>query len=470
MTQALSLRWRMMLLFCITVGVLLLGSYAAFYFAARSVIQSQVDRRMAESAGLFAADLTSDPNDQDVVVMEIPGEYFETIGRAGNIIALSKNLNGRAIAWSATSQNPVTIHDPVLGRLRVHSAAVRHGNTQESLLLAMPTRDTDQILARFRNLLFILFPCSLLIVGAVAAWYVGRSLEPIARLTSEASRLADRVKLAGPGALPVRTPGDGLPLAADQGDELSHLADAFNKLFVCMEGAVGQLRQFVSDASHELRTPLSVLQGETELLLQEPRPPAEYRKALQVIDSELKKLSRIVEGLFTLAIADAGQLRLAREPLYLNETLEEACALVSPRARSKNIRIERQLSEEVPYTGDEAFLRQLFLIFLDNALKYSTHAGAIRVNLGASNGSIHVQFADAGVGISPNHLPHIFERFYRVPQTDVTEAQSGGLGLAIAQAIVRAQDGSIACESQPGVGSTFTISLPRKSESGAAQN
>ncbi|MGB6483862.1 MAG: ATP-binding protein [Candidatus Acidiferrales bacterium] len=471
MKHALSLRWRMMVLFCIVVGVLLLASYAAFYFAARSVVRTQLDRRMAESATLLAADLNSDPDDADIVVMDIPGEFFETVGPSGNVIALSKNLNGHAIPWIASSRNPVTIHDPVLGRLRVYSTPVHHGNTQEALLLAMPTRDTDQILARFRNLLFVLFPCSLLIVGAVAAWYVGRSLEPITELTREASQMAKRVKLAGPGALPARAPRDGSPLAAaNRGDELGRLADAFNKLFVCMEGAVGQLRQFVSDASHELRTPLSVLQGETELLLREPRAPAEYQKALEVIDSELKKLSRIVEGLFTLAIADAGQLRLAREPLYLNETLEEACALVTPRARKKGIRIDRRLSEEVPYTGDEAFLRQLFLIFLDNSLKYSTRAGSIRVGMAVSNGNIRVQFADEGVGISPEHLPRIFERFYRVPQMDSTEAQSGGLGLAIAQAIVRAQDGSIECVSRPGAGSIFTVSLPRTAESSPARN
>jgi len=460
--RAMSLRLRMMLLFCVTVGILLLGSYTAVYFAARSVVRTQMDRRMAEAATLLTNDLDSDPNDADILAMDGPDEYFETVSPSGSVIALSKNLHNRAIPWRPGLRNPVTVHDRALGSLRVRSTPVHHGAASETLLLAMPTRETDQTLAGFLDLLLILFPCSLLVVGAVAAWYVGRSLQPIAALTRETSQMAERVRSAGTVAISAGPSGDHPPLAAaGRDDELGRLARAFNELFACMQAAVAQLRQFVSDASHELRTPLSVLQGETELLLQEPRSPAEYHKALQVIESELKKLSRIVESLFTLSIADAGQLRLVREPLYLNETLEEACALITPRARAKGIRIERRLSEEISYLGDEAFLRQLFLIFLDNAVKYSARPGTIRVSLSASNESIRIEFQDEGVGISPEHLPHIFERFYRVPQPDDTETQSGGLGLAIAQAIVRAQNGSIECSSVPGEGSTFTISLPR---------
>lgn len=204
-----------------------------------------------------------------------------------------------------------------------------------------------------------------------------------------------------------------------------------NHLFLRIESVVGQLRQFVSDASHELRTPLAVLQGETELLLARPRTTAEYESAARILDAELKKLSRIVDGLFTLSMADAGQLRVASEPLYLEEVLEESCALAAPMAQQKQIRIERELQHDVQFSGDAAFLRQLFLIFIDNAIK-----------------------------IAKEHLSRIFERFFRAPQTGSPENHSGGLGLAIAQAIVQAHHGSIECHSQPGLGSVFTIRLP----------
>jgi len=243
-------------------------------------------------------------------------------------------------------------------------------------------------------------------------------------------------------------------------DELGRLAVTFNELFAGVESALRQLRQFVSDASHELRTPLSVLRGETELMLRESRTPEEYQKALRAIEDELKKLSRIVEGLFTLAMADAGQLRVAREPLYMNEVLEESCALAAPLARTKGIVIDRDLTEDVPYLGDETVLRQLFLIFLENAIKYSPASSRVRVRLETPKGLARAQFQDEGIGISEKDLPHIFERFYRAALPNSGEAQSGGLGLAIADAIVRVEGGSIECQTAPGKGTTFTINLP----------
>src|SRR5262249_49226375 len=137
-----------------------------------------------------------------------------------------------------------------------------------------------------------------------------------------------------------------------------------NQLLARIDAVVTQLRRFVSDASHELRTPLAVLQGETELLLVQPRTTGEYQSAVRVMDSELKKLSRIVEGLFTLSMADAGQLRISPELLYLEEVVEESCGLAAPLAYQKQIQIEPDLDRDVLFPGDPAFLRQLFLIFL----------------------------------------------------------------------------------------------------------
>jgi signal transduction histidine kinase len=330
------------------------------------------------------------------------------------------------------------------------------------LAVAIPTFGTNRVVDSFGGLAISLFLVSLLATALISTLYVGRSLAPITALTEHAALMANRVtnREGFWSPLPVSSPHD----------ELGRLAETFNHLLQSVDSAVRQLRQFVTDASHELRTPLSVLHGETELMLSKPRTAAEYRETLCVFDDEFKKLTRIVEGLFTLSMADAGQLHLVCEPLYINEVLEEACALVNSRARAKNIRILRDLDQEIPYVGDEAFLHQLFLIFLDNAIKYSPAGTILRVTLENRDTEVRAFFADQGVGISSEHLPFIFERFYRADPASGGEAQSGGLGLAIAQAIVRAQGGSIECESTPGVGSTFTVVLPmtylRESASG----
>jgi two-component system sensor histidine kinase VicK len=159
-------------------------------------------------------------------------------------------------------------------------------------------------------------------------------------------------------------------------------------------------------------------------------------------------------------MADAGQLHLECEPLYINEVLEEACALITPRARLRNISIVRELHQEIAYNGDEAFLHELFLIFLDNALKYSNDGTQVCVGLEKQNGTIRVRFQDQGIGIPAEHLPRIFERFYRATPSASSDNHGGGLGLSIAQAIARAQGGSIECESSPGAGSLFIVILP----------
>jgi two-component system, OmpR family, sensor kinase len=340
------------------------------------------------------------------------------------------------------------------GRLRMELIPFQLEKQPVVLAIAGPTRDIDTVLLHFRQVLMILLPVSLLLTGAISTWYVGRSLSPIAELTEHAARLT-RV-IAAPGQVDVKPPR----LVSNSPDELGQLAATFNELFARVIAAIQQLRQFVSNASHEMRTPLAVLQGETELLLSERRDPSEYERALEIIHGELRHLSRIVEGLFTLSMADAGQLRVVNDPLYLNEVLEEACEIAVPLARSKGISIEQTLQPEIASRGDESFLRDLFLVFLENAVKYSPANTRIKVNLSRVNGSARVQFQDEGTGIAPEHVPHIFERFYRATGSDSVEARSGGLGLAIAQAIANAHGGMIECQTAPGHGSTFTITLP----------
>jgi signal transduction histidine kinase len=451
-----TLRFRMMVLFCTVVSVLLVASYLAFWGLLAHEIPSQLNHQLQETGRLLIADVAAEPEAHDIERLDIPGEFFELLDASGHVLQQSRNLPApiSLLPFDLTANHSAYQVATIGGEQSVRVAIIpfEQANQKRFLAVAIPTFGTNRVLDTFGRIVLILFPISLLLTAGISMIYVGRSLAPITDLTQHAASMAKRVTQSQGfwEPLPVTTPHD----------ELGQLAETFNDLFRGVDSAVRQLRQFVTDASHELRTPIAVLHGETELLLSKPRTAEEYQKTLAVFDDELKKLTRMVEGLFTLSIADAGQLHVESEPLYINEVLEEACALVSSRARRKGIAILRQLDQELPYTGDEAFLHQLFLIFLDNAIKYSPERSVIHVTLEQLDGAIRVSFQDHGIGISAEHLPYIFERFYRAAPSAASDSQSGGLGLAIAQAIARAHDGAIECISTVGIGSSFTVVLP----------
>ncbi len=400
MTPQRSIRWRMLGLFAVAAGILLAVCYAGFYLLFQRVVREQLDRRLGEVAAPIIADLVLDPEEKDVDMLDIPNEYFEVLDTSGAVLQRSKNLKVKLPV--APEPGLQTVYVQGEGEIRLAVIPFQVGEEMWLFVSGESTEDVDSALTTLRHFAMALLPASLLATAIVF----------------------------------------GL---------------CSNQLLARLDAVVRQLRQFVSDASHELRTPLAVLQGETELLLTKPRSTAEYETAARVMDSELKKLSRIVEGLFTLSMADAGQLRIAPEPLYLEEVLEEACALAAPSAGQKQIDIERRLDRDVLLQGDAAFLRQLFLIFLDNAIKYSPHGTKVGVTL-AKQDDARIGFEDQGIGISKEDLPRIFERFFRAAPSG--ESHSGGLGLSIAQAIVQAHHGAIACESTPGAGSLFSIRLP----------
>jgi len=400
MTGNRSIRWPMLVLFCVTAGLLLGVSYTGLYVVFQRVVRGHFDRRITEIAAPIIADIAVDPDDKDVDLLNITDEYFEVLDSSGKVLQRSRNLHENLpVSLQLGFQ---TIHLSSIGEIRASLIPYQAGENSWIFVAAASTREVSESLAAVRRFALVLLPASLLLTAAVFSFYS-------------------------------------------------------NQLLARIDAVVGQLRQFVSDASHELRTPLSVLQGETELLLARPRTAVEYEDAARVMESELKKLTRIVDGLFTLSMADARQLRIAREALYLEEVLEESCVLAMPLANHKKIRIERDLQKDVQFNGDATFLRQLFLIFLDNAIKYSRSGSRVRVTL-TKKDDVRVCFQDEGIGIAKEDLPHIFERFFRAGPS--TETQSGGLGLAIAQAIAQAHNGTIECQSEAGLGSSFTVRLP----------
>jgi signal transduction histidine kinase len=228
-----------------------------------------------------------------------------------------------------------------------------------------------------------------------------------------------------------------------------------------LEDAFRRQRQFTADASHELRTPLTAVKGQVEVALTRPREPDAYREVLQNVNEEVDRLIRLVGSLLTLARADAGQIPLTLEGVDVPDLVAAAVEQVRPGAQQRDIELVLAPGAPVALRADEDLLLQLLLNLLDNAIKY-TPSGS-RVTAGWSTDSTRVELwvRDTGAGITPEHLAHIFDRFYRVDQARSRAEGGAGLGLSICRWIAEAHGGSISVESTPGQGSTFTVRLPR---------
>jgi signal transduction histidine kinase len=238
-------------------------------------------------------------------------------------------------------------------------------------------------------------------------------------------------------------------------DEIGQLATTFNEMLGELQAAYQQQRQFVADVSHELRTPLTTIRGNLGLLRREPAVSAEERAdILEDVTEESDRLIRLVNDLLALAHAESGR-QLRSEPVRVKPLVEDVCR------QARLLDPERVIVcddvRDVAVAGDQDALRQVLLILMDNGLTHTT--GPVTVTAEAVDETVAVRVCDAGPGIAPEVLPHIFERFYRGDNASVES--NIGLGLAIAKALVEAQGGTIAVESQLERGSVFTVTLPQ---------
>jgi two-component system OmpR family sensor kinase len=259
--------------------------------------------------------------------------------------------------------------------------------------------------------------------------------------------------------------GERLPVINER-NEIGRLAQIFNELLTRLELSFEQQRRFMADASHELRTPVAIVCGESEVALsQSLRSAEEYRESLSVMHDEGRRLTRIVEDLFMLARADAGQHQPDFKPFYIDETVGECVRAVRSLAAKQGQEFHYTYpQDEMLFRGDEGLIRRMVLNLLDNAIKYTPRGGHIRVELERQESSYRIIIIDTGAGIPLEAQPHIFERFYRV---DKARSRNGddrgsgaGLGLSIAAWIAELHGGSIKLASSDSRGSTFIISLP----------
>jgi signal transduction histidine kinase len=235
-----------------------------------------------------------------------------------------------------------------------------------------------------------------------------------------------------------------------------------------VEEAISYMRRFMADAAHELRTPLTVVRARAEVALQRARDSEEYVEALRGIERETTGLGRLVEDLLMLARADAGERPIERERVFLDDVALDAAEAARAVADWKLVRLEVGDFEEAPVRGDSALLRQLVMILLDNAIKFTARNGVVRVGILSGASVVTLSVTDTGAGIPPEQLPHVFERFYRGDPSRTRGSgvtadgfEGAGLGLSIAQWIAREHAGAISIESQPGQGTRVAVQFPR---------
>ncbi|OGT28786.1 MAG: hypothetical protein A2Z17_05410 [Gammaproteobacteria bacterium RBG_16_66_13] len=347
-------------------------------------------------------------------------------------------LSGGTAAFS-TQADPETGDD-----VRVHVIPVPGEARPVAVVqVAHSLEDSRETLERLATTLLIGVP------GLVAAAALGgyllaaRALSPIDRIIHTARRISAE-DLSARLDLP----------AVD--DELGRLAVTLDEMLARLEGSFQRERQFTADASHELRTPLSAMQAILGTIRARRRSPAEYEQALADLAEEADRLQALTDDLLQLARSDTWD-PASQEQVDLSILLADLCDSMRPRVQAKSLRLTCQVPEGLTILGDRDALIRLFGNLLDNALKY-TESGAVEVSAAVGAGTVSIHVADSGGGIAPEHLPRIFDRFYRA---DPSRASPGtGLGLAIAQEIARSHGGRIEVSSQTGLGTRFTVTLP----------
>jgi len=316
--------------------------------------------------------------------------------------------------------------------------------------MGTPADDAVQTLSLFRSYLLMFAPLLLLVAAGCGYWVSRTALAPVDALVGTAREISGANLNSRLQKL-------------ETGDELQRLSDTLNEMLGRIESAFLRVTQFTADASHELRTPVSLIRTEAELALRRSRGEADYKESLRHILLEAERTTALIEQLLALARADSGRETLHVQPVNLAQTLSSVGEGWRQVATIRNLQFSANVPTQDTFVlGDEAALRRLADILLDNAFKYTLSPGSVHLSFEQKGEKAVIVVQDSGVGIAEEDQPKIFERFYRVDKARSREQGGAGLGLAIAQWIVAQHRGTITVESRVGRGSgaTFRVELP----------
>ncbi|MDX8409378.1 MAG: ATP-binding protein [Mariprofundales bacterium] len=334
--------------------------------------------------------------------------------------------------------------------MRVVSMPVHRGNTVVAvLMLGRSTQDIRAVMQWLYLVGGVLGIISMIISGMAGYFMAERAFRPFRQIIRTAKAVAN-------GDLTRRLDPHG------HDSEITDLIRALNKMFGELEASFTSQKRFTADASHELRIPLTILKGEVEVALRHPRAPEEYQTHLQGHLEMISRMQRIVDDLLTLARADAGQLELAQESVDLSLLLQELGQHHLILFSQNQVTLEMEIEEGLVVMGDAHQLERVAFNLLNNAYKHAPTRSSVYLLAHSDGSEIHIHVRDEGAGIEPEHLEHLFVRFFRADSSRVRDQnESGaGLGLAICKHIVAAHGGDIRVDSSRGKGAEFIVTLP----------
>ena len=459
--RAIRVRLTLWYLGILALGLLALG--VGTRFAMRSSLFHAIDGELEDrSKGIQKF---MDEQIASLSLVEIRDEFREhsVLGPGGDLFQVC-NAKGEWLYRSVPLENnrvpirlPRELDLPVYENLRVQSVPVRFVSRRivvrgepYTVQVAAPLPEFYEALDRFTMILGLSVPLLLVAASLGGYWISTRALRPVEEIRAKAQSIS------------IRNLNERLALP-NSGDELHRLSETLNEMLARLGDSVQRMSQFTADASHELRAPVALIRTTAELALQSGRSNPELLEDMRQILSEAERTGRLIDSLLLLARADSADDGLHKELTDWSLGIREAIALAAPMAHSKDIQIEAKLPmDAVPVLGDAEALRRMVFVILDNALKFSTTGSSVEVALSIEAGDAILRVSDQGLGISPDELPNIFDRFWRADKARSRGLGGTGLGLSIAKWIADRHNGTIHVTSQPGQGSKFEIRLAQE--------
>jgi heavy metal sensor kinase len=459
-----GLRVRLALSYVIFFSVLLVLLGMLFRQILSGTFQSQMESVLDEEWGAAKGYLRTGPEGPDWVFDEKDPDESFTVRRVQRVYMLADTqghpLQHSEIYDSLGIDPPAEIRailesgkpairvrtDPGGVPYMIRSGLwVDHDGHKYYLAIGRALDYNNQVIRNFTWDYFAWVPLVIVLSGVLGWFLAGRALDPV-------NSVADAAQHITHSNLDVQIP------MRNANDELDRLIEAFNHMMNRLNHSFEQIRQFSTDVSHELRTPLTVVRGQLEVALFTAQTVDQYRDAMADALEGVERLSNIVRALLMLSQAESGQLALQKIEIDLAELVRDLVDQHQIPAEAEGVRLSATLPAKCPLSVDRIQIERLVSNLLGNAIKYTPAGGSVKVTLIPAFDHVKLMVEDTGVGISPSHLPHIFDRFYRVPSADSEKGL--GLGLSFVAWIAKAHGGAVTVESTLKEGTRFTVLLP----------